>query len=712
MADNKIQASFFQYKGTQDIMLEEFLKYLDNQGLRFDGTVTDFLNFRGVGAGSIAITNEEYIKVNANPEIIKFWNENTGGRPDRIFPGTFYWLPNVKLTTEPQKKTGAGTFLEQKDFTTFWSDYQREILEDSDYVAFDSETLLRVGIDEVRRKNLNAQVWIYSRALDSLVDISPWVMSVSTNKGMDVGSFTIDVVPTAMAIESESLNPYSEIVNQFSIVRKRRGTAQRDLVQDWFTRNIQYNDVVFIRYEVLKRESGSIRELKNSDESRSFLKSPYDLATGKMWDMIGLVDTNTMTSNFEGTDYTVRIQGRDFMKLFVEDGSYFIPLKLVEGSADAWFWGGDKNSGAYRRNMIDGEFKYLEFYEFQKIADYAGFIMNQLVNIGIVPDSLFEPVQKRTALYSVPDEKQQNSVITGIWKIVRAFFDDQLSDRRIVDPSLASPEGTLMNLFDKICQRPFVEFWGDTWGDEFDVIIRQPPFTRSAILDIYDRAAYIDIAGGDLLQLSLQYDDRAYGLYRIMPQNSFLGKSEYSSLAFVPIVMLDEYVERFGNKRCITNDIYLSCESFNGKDEELHISTFSQALINDLLFTIETTMYLPFTRKGTITINGDRRIKPGTFVRLEPTDELFYVTAVANSISFSGGSVDRVTTLTVERGMRFDNIRGSGSSRPSYFDLVDIDGLRGAMYRGIANQGVDLSANKATVNGDVFNYFLLRKFNK
>ena len=195
-----------------------------------------------------------------------------------------------------------------------------------------------------------------------------------------------------------------------------------------------------------------------------------------------------------------------------------------------------------------------------------------------------------------------------------------------------------------------------------------------------------------------------------MPQNSFLGKSEFSSLAFVPIVMLDEYVDRFGNKRCITNDIYLSCGAFNGKGEEGNVSLLSQALINDLLFTVETTMYLPFTRKGTITINGDRRIKPGTFIHFTPTDELFYVTSVSNSVQFSNNIVDRVTTLTVERGMRMDCVR-SKSGGYSYFDLVDIEGLRSAMYKGIANQDSSVP-NKATVNSGAFNFFLERKFNK
>lgn len=709
---NKIQCSPFIWNGTQDVMLGDFLKMLKDKGLEFDGGVDDFLKFHGVLED---ITNEDYIRARANPAVRKQWDDENDGKPDRIFPGTTYYLPNQNLTTEAQKKSGSDVFLEQKNCTIFWSDFQREILEDESYVPFDQNVNRSVfdimmegrslsGVN-VLRKNLTCQVWVYSRALDTLVDISPWVLNVGTNKGMDVGSFSVQLIPTFADIQDESLNSYGERVEQFNITQNI-GTVK----EDWFTKYIQYNDIVFIRYEVLQRETGTIREMKSSKENSSFRKSPYDLATGKMWDMIGLVDTNSFSANFDSTDYVVNIQGRDFMKLFVEDGAFFIPLTMVEGSSDRWFWGGDKEKGAYRRNFVSGAYQYLELYEFQKIKDYAGFIMNQLVNIGIVPDSLFEPSQKRTELYPVPTKEDQIGKVTGIWKIVQAFVDDQLSDRRIVDYSLANPEGTLMDLFNKICQQPFVEFWGDTWGDEFVVMMRQPPFTKSAIQNIYDNKSYIRVSPTDAYQVSLQYDNRMYGWYRIMPQNSFLGKSEFSSLAFVPIILLDEYVERFGNKRCITNDIYLSCGAFNGKGEEGNVSLLSQALINDLLFTVETTMYLPFTRKGTITMNGDRRIKPGTFIHFAPTDELFYVTAVSNSIQFSNNSVDRVTTLTVERGMRMDCIRAK-SGGYSYFDLVDIEGLRDAMYKGIANQDSSVP-NKATVNSDAFNFFLERSFNK
>ena len=55
--------------------------------------------------------------------------------------------------------------------------------------------------------------------------------------------------------------------------------------------------------------------------------------------MMGLVDTVSTNVDANSTDYAVNVNGRDLSKLLVEDGSYFIPLKFVEGSPDRWFYG-------------------------------------------------------------------------------------------------------------------------------------------------------------------------------------------------------------------------------------------------------------------------------------------------------------------------------------------------------------------------------------
>ena len=697
----------------EPVTIQEFLDDLKNQGYQENLTVEDFLKFSDGN-----MTNSEAIVDNYSPAMKeKYKSDIDNNKPPVIVVGTRYAIPNSQITAELQQLLASDLFLKQDGgFSAFWTEKQEELLSDPEYVDWLSPTNngegssatpindsyaarrraratpLGFGNEDkeyhVQMKNLNVKVWVYSYAFDKIYDISSWIVTCSTNKDMNVGTFSMELSPT----DTLKIQTFGEdFANQFNITDKR-GSLNRD----WFSKFIQYNDIVFIRFEKLKAEK---YEDQGKLQSSTHIIEPSELNEKLIWDMIGLVDSVSVNADSSGTDYSITINGRDLSKLLVEDGSYFIPLKYVEGSPDRWFYGGDPESSWFKRNMVSGSYDYYFAFEFQQIEIVSSFVIDHLSNIGIAPDSLFAHCAQRE------DAK-------GVWKIVKMLVDPLLSDRRIVDRSLTNPEGTLMDFFNKICQQPFVEFWGDTWGNEYDFIARQPPFTKDAIQSVLDDKKYIGVEPKDLLSVSLEYDNRAYGWYRIMPQNSLTGSSQFSSLALVPIIFLNEFVERFGNKRCVTNDIYLSEKSLKGKDCEKNINTMSQALLNDLLYVIETSCYLPFTRKGTITLNGDRRIKVGTFIILESTQELFYVTAVNNTITFTNDAIDRVTTVTVERGMLLQNIT---DSKNNYFNIVNIEGIRSEIKKRDSHSKDDTiseSSTKFGVNSDVFNFFLKRDMYK
>lgn len=44
-----------------------------------------------------------------------------------------------------------------------------------------------------------------------------------------------------------------------------------------------------------------------------------------------------------------------------------------------------------------------------------------------------------------------------------------------------------------IGQKPFVEFYGDTNGDMFDFVVRQPPFAKEQIRSALNEDSYADI---------------------------------------------------------------------------------------------------------------------------------------------------------------------------------------------------------------------------
>lgn len=715
MADEKQKIEFsqgvFDWKTPQST-LDEFIKDLEDRKEIFEFTKDDFLAFsNGVD------TNFDIILSTYTPlEKKKYEEEISKNSLPYIKEGTRYYLPNDKITQDLQKILGSDLFQKQSNFSAYWNDRKKEFESDDKYVSWykvnpnigNADLNLGVSIngkiDIAQMKPLNIKVWIYLNSKKKLYDISSWVISCSTNKTLNEGSFNLQLSPTSDLNVKTFGNEFS---SYFPIIKKD-GSVNKD----WFSKFVQTNDLVFIRYELLQLEEYDSRGKLSDNNTHEVELSKLKDSEGNrvIWDMIGLVDSVNVSIDSQNTDYSVQIMGRDMMKLFTDDGSYFIPLKYVEGSADRWFYGGDPESSWFRRNMVTGAYDYYLSYTFHRIDSTVGFIINHLSNIGIVDDNLFSSCARQKEKFQIEtgDSGYNEGEVKGIWKMIKVFFDDAIKDRRVVDRSLANPEGTLLDLCHKVCQEPFVEFYGDTWGDGFDIIIRQPPFTKSAIQGIVNKGEYVKIENCDVMNISLSYDNRVYSWYRLIPQNSLMGNSQFSSLAFVPIIFLNEYVEKFGNKRCVTNDIYLSYSNINGKGHDSELNTMSQALLNDLLFVVETNSYLPFTRKGTITINGDRRIKVGTFVVLEATGELFYVTAVNHSISF-GDVVDRVTTLTVERGMILKYIK---DSKNNYFNIVNLDGIREDITKRDSKtkeEELQASSTNFGVNKDVFKFFYDRE---
>jgi len=697
----------------------DVVAYYEEKGIcDSDFTMEDFYNSTAGGR-----TNIERILEMYTPEDKEKYKEGIDlEQPPKIKYGTRLVFPNKGIEVELQKTIGADIFMKQQEFNAFWTELQDKIMTDENYVPFSDFTDTNGSRAQNKRerdnighlfksKHLEIKVWVYVRALNKIMDISPWVQACTTNKDKGVGTFTIEVLP------SVSLEPTAyadEIVEEFSIINNNY-----TLTRDWFTSFVQYNDLVFIRFERLRMEEDVDKNLGGQLNPQV---QPSSLNTDVIWDMMGLVDNVNLSINTLGNDYAVTITGRDYTKVLVEDGSYFIPLKFVEGSPDKWFYGGDPESDWFKRNMVTGAYDYYFALEFQKIRSYLWFVINQLSNIGIVDNSVFASCAKVTKKYGIEtgDSRYANLIgdVNGIWQMIELFVDDNLNDRRVVDRSLANPEGTLLDLFNKMCQDPFVEFWGDTWGNGFQMVVRQPPFTAQAVEAIIQNDKYyITINAEDIFALNLAYDDRAYAWYRLMPQNAMLGNSQFSSLAFVPIIFFEQMCKVYGNKRCIINDIYLS-ESYlhaDQKEGEKALNTLSQSLLNDLLFVVETSVHLPFTRKGTIMINGDRRIKVGTFVRLAPTNELFYVTAVSNSATFSNDAVDRTTTITVERGMIMDYIPRSGEY--SYFNIANIEGMREEITTRNKNNNAQAGSDTATpskfgINDDQFEFFLNRQMFK
>lgn len=641
--------------------------------------ILDFLRYDGgTGRSNLERIKDTYPKSEQKKNeqtFILLRNTNKGLIPVKktnslpLYLGTKLLIPKDNFKSELVSITGRNQFMERKESEFFFAEKLLLMLNNPDFVR--SENLTQESRENsVELINENLQIYLWSRSLGNIIDISQFVQSVSTNK-TEVGNFSISLSPVHDLNDVSMIND-QDILNYFIL----NSDGKHNL--DFFYKNIQFNDIVFIRFEKLQLDKDELKDPFNS----KFIVGK-DKLPGKNWDMIGLVDTVGQSTMFNTTDYTVNVTGRDFIKLLVEDGSYFLSLMFLNNGE--WKLGFDKNDKWFKRNFADKEGTKAGYtmYNFpnsyRSIEDTIGFIINQLSNIGVLPDDqdIFSNYgDRRVKLYNIneADQTVSEDAIEGVWQIIKFMYDKSLEDRVVIDPSIAFVDSSIIEQFNKICQKPFVEFYGDTYGDEFNFVVRQPPFTKDMIMSyLYPKRNVLynaklegnyqiitleekDIGGYG----NMEWDNTHYSWYQLNPADNMLaGYSDLMTGGLIPIVYFDKLCQYFGNQRLVQVDNYVSSNILNASEKEKDFNFYRRALLNDLKYLIDSNSYLPFTRRGTITIpKGDRRIKRGTFIRVLPTREIFYVDSVNHNLSFSSNKVDRSTTLSVSRGMLEEYILG------------------------------------------------------
>lgn len=120
----------------------------------------------------------------------------------------------------------------------------------------------------------------------------------------------------------------------------------------------------------------------------------------------------------------------------------------------------------------------------------------------------------------------------------------------LIDSSIANPNGTLLEYMNRVCQFPLVEFYFDTYINTIDLVVRQPPFNKDAILGAYKNGQYITVKSENTYGYDLSYDTRSYSWYQLRVMSNHAGQNNTTSLAFVPIVYLSEYAEVLETRKC------------------------------------------------------------------------------------------------------------------------------------------------------------------
>lgn len=318
-----------------------------------------------------------------------------------------------------------------------------------------------------------------------------------------------------------------------------------------------------------------------------------------------------------------------------------------------------------------------------------------------------EPKKKKEKQKTTAKER----LAPGIWQITKILIDSSVADKQVLDAGISTQQGSLINYFRKVCQEPLVEFMGDTFGNQYYWIVRKPPFDQESILKMIELTRII-IPENQVISTNLEWNNQGiYSWYRYMPYADLFSQQ---LTAAIPAVFFPEFASVWGSRPLCVESNYFNWE-FSGRHDTkkpengLNADRIWQNAIRDFKFIIESNAYAPFTRRGTITIVGDRRIKRGTLVML--SGEVFYVDSVTNSYDVSVNSVNRVTTLQVSRGMYYNFIKGnertSFKGNMSYFNIIDFG--KDFSIEKITAKNWKSYVSKWKVNIDNFGFFMSKQ---
>lgn len=319
----------------------------------------------------------------------------------------------------------------------------------------------------------------------------------------------------------------------------------------------------------------------------------------------------------------------------------------------------------------------------------------------------YAPIKEKKQIDTVAKER----LAPGIWQITKLLIDSSVEDKQVLDSGISTQQGSLLNFFRKVCQEPLVEFSGDTFGNQYYWIVRKPPFDQESIQKMIDFTT-IELKDEDIVSTDLTWNNQEiYSWYRYVPYADLLGISESTYL--MPAVFFPEFASVWGSKPlCIESNYYNFAFSgnydLNNAENKQNGDRILRNAIRDFKYLVESNAYNAFTRRGTIVIVGDRRIKRGTLIR-HTSGELFYVDSVSNSYEVSMTGSTRRTTLNVSKGMYPAYIYGKkiGDKDMSYFNIIDfgkdfdIEKVDSSNWKSIIS--------KWRVNLDSFGFFMSKQ---
>lgn len=328
------------------------------------------------------------------------------------------------------------------------------------------------------------------------------------------------------------------------------------------------------------------------------------------------------------------------------------------------------------------------------------------VNVANIPEEtiITETEVEKKKEKKKPSQDATERLALGIWQITKLLMDGDVQNKQVCDSSISLQTGSLINYFNKVCQKPFVEFFGDTFGNQFYWIVRRPPFDEIGFTRMFNYL--VDISEEDILSKNLQWENsEIYSWYQYLPTGDVLGISEQSFMS--PAIFFPEYASIWGSRPLSVqsmyfNFIYSGLYNVELEDRMANQNRIAQNMLKDFRFLVESNAYKPFSRKGSITLQGNQSLKRGMMCHLS-SGEIFHIDFVSHSYSITTGGVNRTTTIQVSHGIFDHLLHSNDKTKPSYFNIIDfgdykIENVTFENYREIIS--------KWKVNANTFNFFL------
>jgi len=630
------------------------------------------------------------------------------------------------------KRHGDGKVYSGKDFAAFFEYGMNNLIRDERYVPIAENYSSSVGLqsNEVHGSSYSKvkneyNVLLWSRSFGNedeegrIMNITPFISSLNCEESDTGGSFSFNVSSppytwdedNGYRIDNEKIYlMYGEEGVTFyskESIRNPNHVTNQEFNIPFFPLVISANDIVFIQFEPLaiEYESGSLRNrLDNPKDGNLTIDSlwvnPNEMK-GATWDMIGLVDQTSSMASPENSSNATNVSGRDLTKLIIEDGNYFFAADNALGS-NGFSGQRDALNGLNAMRNVRGEAEFLEAYIDVDVAYALGFIFNQMTNISVLDgDGPFADysndvnergVIRKTTEEDVSEERlrelietlkiteeqaragnvsrtPKTSVAPGIWRCVRLLVDPELANRHIINSSIATAQGSIQSFIQKVCQDPFAQFFGQTWGDKFYFVARKPPTTLEAFLS-YERAGLVvDVESKDVAEYEFGFSESdGSNWYYVEQANSIMQSGGQSSdaIAFLPSGFIERQAKRYGVKVKHEVSNYVGMRFFGGDASDEDLEAFRKQASEDMNYVMESNAGLPYMRKGTFITLSNRRIRSGMFIRFKLTGEVGYVTSTSNVANDRNGDTNRATIVNVERMMVRDHLE-------KYFDIATLN---------------------------------------